>query len=267
MTIAAAYLTSDGVVVGADSTVTVKSQKTGVALQSLSHGQKVYEIGERSRFGLCSWGDGSVAGTSHRTIAGLLGDFLQSRPTASTVDVANRLCELLEELAHHVPTDVGYFVGGYDMPARTPALMFVARAGAIRECRSLPKGFYFGGETGYFRRSHHGVDPLVQSGLVAALQKRLNTLPPEEVEKLARESLAEATQPLMLQGYDDLPIRDAIDFVHTYLHLTVKMEKFRFKVPPTCGGPIEVAFITTDRFFRWVRHKGFDTAILEHENA
>ena len=58
------------------------------------------------------------------------------------------------------------------------------------------------------------------------------------------------------------------DFVlHTYLHLTVKMEKFRFKVPPICGGPIEVAFITTDRFFRWVRHKGFHTPLLDPENA
>jgi hypothetical protein len=29
----------------------------------------------------------------------------------------------------------------------------------------------------------------------------------------------------------------------------------------TCGGPIEVAVITSDREFRWVRHKGWDVAI------
>jgi hypothetical protein len=32
---------------------------------------------------------------------------------------------------------------------------------------------------------------------------------------------------------------------------------------PVCGGPVEVAVITTDRRFRWVRHKRFDAAIEE----
>jgi len=32
---------------------------------------------------------------------------------------------------------------------------------------------------------------------------------------------------------------------------------------PVCGGPVEIAVITTDRKFRWVRHKKFDAAIGE----
>jgi hypothetical protein len=45
-------------------------------------------------------------------------------------------------------------------------------------------------------------------------------------------------------GLRDLPIGDAIDHVHTYLHVTVKVFKFMFGAP-VCGGPIEVAFVTT----------------------
>ena len=30
---------------------------------------------------------------------------------------------------------------------------------------------------------------------------------------------------------------------------------------PVCGGPIEIAVISTDRNFRWVRHKRFDDAL------
>jgi hypothetical protein len=69
---------------------------------------------------------------------------------------------------------------------------------------------------------------------------------------------------LVTAGFQDLPIREAIDFVYSYLHITVKAEKFKFGAP-TCGGPIEVGFISTDRFFRWVRHKLFDSAITEQE--
>ncbi|OGV98196.1 MAG: hypothetical protein A2Z59_03455 [Nitrospinae bacterium RIFCSPLOWO2_02_39_17] len=48
------------------------------------------------------------------------------------------------------------------------------------------------------------------------------------------------------------------------IFFTVKVEKFKFG-PPTCGGPIEIGFISTDRFFRWVRHKPFYSAIIEQE--
>jgi hypothetical protein len=30
---------------------------------------------------------------------------------------------------------------------------------------------------------------------------------------------------------------------------------------PYCGGPIEIAVISTDRRFRWVRHKNFGAAL------
>jgi len=32
---------------------------------------------------------------------------------------------------------------------------------------------------------------------------------------------------------------------------------------PVCGGPVEIAVITTDRSFRWVHHKRFDAAIRQ----
>jgi hypothetical protein len=61
-----------------------------------------------------------------------------------------------------------------------------------------------------------------------------------------------------------MPIRDAIDFVHASIYSTIKALKFS-QLPQTCGGPIEIAVITSDRPFRWVRHKRFDAAITEQE--
>jgi hypothetical protein len=70
---------------------------------------------------------------------------------------------------------------------------------------------------------------------------------------------------LMLQHalqHDSLPIRDAVDFVHTCIHSTIKSLKFS-RYSQTCGGPIEIAVITSDRNFRWVLHKDWDAAITE----
>jgi hypothetical protein len=57
-----------------------------------------------------------------------------------------------------------------------------------------------------------------------------------------------------------LPIRDALDFVHGCIASTIKALKFS-AFAQTCGGPIELAVITTDRHFRWVRQ--WDAAINE----
>lgn len=63
-----------------------------------------------------------------------------------------------------------------------------------------------------------------------------------------------------------LPIRDAIDFVHTCIYSTIKALKFS-SWSQICGGPIELAVITTDRTFRWVRHKEWDAGITEGERV
>jgi hypothetical protein len=60
-----------------------------------------------------------------------------------------------------------------------------------------------------------------------------------------------------------MPIRDAIDFVHTCIYSTIKGLKFS-SFNQVCGGPIELAVITTDRKFRWVRHKEWDAAVWEN---
>jgi hypothetical protein len=61
-----------------------------------------------------------------------------------------------------------------------------------------------------------------------------------------------------------VPIREAIDFTHACLSATVKAMKFSI-LHRSCGGPIEIAVITTDRLFRWVRHKTFASAIEESD--
>ncbi len=67
-------------------------------------------------------------------------------------------------------------------------------------------------------------------------------------------------QPYSLGQPEELPIREAIDWVHASIYATIKTMKFSH-MAPVCGGPIEIAVITTDRQFRWVRHKSLDAAV------
>lgn len=59
-----------------------------------------------------------------------------------------------------------------------------------------------------------------------------------------------------------VPIRDAIDFAYSCIYSTIKAFKFS-NLSQICGGTIEVAVITADRNFRWVRHKEMHSAITE----
>jgi hypothetical protein len=61
----------------------------------------------------------------------------------------------------------------------------------------------------------------------------------------------------------NIPIREAIDWVYSSVLTTIKAMKFSY-LAPICGGPIEIATVTTDRSFRWVSHKGLDEAVDHH---
>src|SRR5712671_5580285 len=77
---------------------------------------------------------------------------------------------------------------------------------------------------------------------------------------LLQKSLASrgaSTDEYTLQHPGTVPIRDAIDFTYTCILSTIKAMKFS-NLPQVCGGPIEIAVITNDRNFRWVRHKSLD---------
>jgi hypothetical protein len=87
---------------------------------------------------------------------------------------------------------------------------------------------------------------------------------PANFDEVFGQAFQEAIEPLAAVGAQDIPIREAIDFVFSYIHITIKAYKFRFG-PPPCGGPIEIAFISTDRPYRWALHKSFQTAMFEQE--
>lgn len=274
MTIAAAYLTSEGVVLGADSTTTVAAGPFGVA-QLLDHAQKVYEIGDHTSFALCTWGAGQVGRHSHRTIAALIGD--QLTPASTTKDVVDILLRTVSPEIHTLPPGsiLGYFVAGADPSTRQPRCFCVVFNEAAPQPQGSPTGTagptvselqpgqaMFQGAPNYFTRVFRGYDPQLPAALFAALKRRLPQV--QDLDAAFNDACNEALPPFASVGCTDLPIREAIDFVHTYLAVTIKAFKFRYG-PPACGGQIEIGFVTTDRRFRWAAHKSFLSAVCENQ--
>lgn len=268
MTIAAAYVTSEGVVLGADSTITI-----GNGVQLMNHNQKVFEIGSDSRYGLCTFGAGVVGSTSHRTIAAKVGDWAESQSTPPTTQaVANELMRLISSLAPANPLfSVGYYVGGCDPTTRDPRCFYVQVSydpqigKAVQSCTPLGIGAHFAGQPHFFLRLFKGIDHGLQEALRQALGKMIDPANPPLGEKQFDSVLQSLLPYFAAQGFQDLPIRDAIDYLHSILHVTIKAMKFSIGTP-VCGGLAELAVMTTDRNFRWVLHKGFDSAIQDHLN-
>ncbi len=263
MTIAAAYLTSEGVVLGTDSLSTISTPK-GV-VQSLSYAQKVFEVGQQSRLGICTWGAGNIGGISHRTLVARLADSIDQQAT-SVEDTAKAFIDIVKIAYGNGGNtgDVGYVLGGWDVSTHLPSCYwFMLQPKVEPETNRLGVGqAQFFGNPEFFARVFHGFDAQLPEKLLAEFLKANLGIPEDQLRASFKKAFDTAVAPLQAVGFPDLPIREAIDFIDMYLHVTIKAHKFRFG-PPICGGPIEIGFITTDRPFRWAKHKKHDRALYD----
>jgi hypothetical protein len=149
----------------------------------------------------------------------------------------------------------GFCIGGYLMNDRTPSayeILYDPTMSAPGKCDRLKIGSTkFWGCPNLVNRLLYGIDEVLYSTIFKS-DKWTGT----------GEDLYNLIVPFCLGQPFDLPIREAIDWVHASIYTTIKTMKFSH-MAPICGGPVEIAVITTDRQFRWVRHKTFDSAIGE----
>jgi hypothetical protein len=291
MTIAACYLSSEGIVLGADST-TSRAIETG-GYHYFNHNQKIFEVGENATVGIVTWGLAGLGAKSYRTLIATFADDLEkAKPTGGMTEVAKRWSDFFwgeyqAELKTFIqrckdlsakpaysatassPTGrteaeekefnslksqlvAGFCIAGYWSDRTTMAFeILVDPLAAAPTPRQLaPLSSWFWGTPNLMKRLIFGVDDAVKTDIMASTKW---TGTAAELDKVLEKQIL---------GHGILPVRDAIDFVHTCIYSTIKALKFSslFQI---CGGPIELAVITSDRKFRWVRHKSWDSAVLE----
>lgn len=278
MTIAGVYLTPEGIVMGADSTTTAVGS---AGRHYFNHAQKVFEIGEHSSLGAITWGYAGLGNLSYRTLLARLADDLAATPAASVLDVAQRWTNQFwpeyvayEEVARaralganpaRTPEEeqeylalkdnlvVGFCIGGYTKPTRVAEayeIIFdpVATIPAPVQVTPLSHRWW-------------GVPNIINRLILGADDNLFNEIMASPFWTGASDDLLDIIKNQNLM-FSVLPIRDAVDFVHTCIRSTGKAMRFT-DFPQVCGGAPEVAVITTDRNFRWVTHKMWDTAIAD----
>lgn len=291
MTIAMCYLSPEGVVLGADST---SSAPIAFGYHYLNYNQKLFELGEGSTVGVLTWGLAGLSIASYRTLLALLSDDLKNNAPKDVKEIADRwarqfwavyssdpqlkpylaIYQTLKGKPRHDPQDpasrtkdeeqkfneiaislpVGFCIAGYWLPDRSPSafeVIFGPSLTAPPEPVQLRIGGYFSwGVPNMITRLIDGADPsliwrIMNSGKWSGSAADLKVLIDQ----------CRLAHPL-------LPIRDAIDFVYSCIFSTIKAMKFS-TLSQVCGGPIEVAVVTSDRRFRWVQHKEMNAAIME----
>jgi len=289
MTIAACYLSAEGVVFGADSTTTMYVSGIGPRAPGSEHhydfAQKIFQIGENSTLGMTMWGLGSLGAVSYRTLIAQFADSLAAKGAQSMTDVANwwneffwtaysaELASVLQrtQALRNQPTrtadeqreldsllqafSVGFCLGGYLMNDRTPAAFQILYDPTLTSQGSIDRleigTTRFWGCPNLVKRLILGLDEALFSAILRSGKWTGSD-----------QDLFDLIRPYCLGQPLDLPIREAIDWVHASIYTTIKTMKFSH-MSPVCGGPVEVAVITSDRRFRWVCHKKFDAAIRE----
>jgi hypothetical protein len=289
MTIAVCYISAEGVVFGADSTTTVRSNLHGQSF--VDHAQKVFEIGEASTLGAVTWGLGAIGETSHRLIVAQLADSLSVVAPKSVQEVADRLNDMLwnelklvktlanniseverlnaidvrtpdqelqrKELCEYLePYELGFFVGGYVADDRRPAAFEVSVSFA--HGKQAPQKVRVGtpclrGAPNMLTRMVNGIDGQITDDI-----RRSGKWIGSDDELNALTSAYSYEAPF-------LPMRDMLDFVYSTIWSTIKAMKFSH-FPKMIGGPVEVGFITVDRRWRWSHHKGWNSATLEGDH-
>ncbi|MEW6482599.1 MAG: hypothetical protein AB1397_06350 [bacterium] len=63
--------------------------------------------------------------------------------------------------------------------------------------------------------------------------------------------------PIPLPNYQFFSLQDGIDYVEFLISTTIKAQKF-LPMPQTCGGDTEIAVITPDEGFDWIKSKELD---------
>lgn len=287
MTIAACYFSPEAVILGADSattTISLVQQQTQV-IRHFNHAQKLFAVGDRDKatLGVVTWGLAEVAGKSHRTIVSLLDHDLCSRQINSVADAADALIRIvwpqyetcspqialartlasipnkpleLENQLRELKTmlTLGYCIGGTWWKDNTPfayEIVFEPTLLAPPVPRHLTSGhFKFWGCPNMIDRVLYGID----GGLLETIRQHAGW----KGGDAALDSMVAAG---FLSPPDHVPLREAIDFVHAAIYTTIRAFKFS-RLPMLCGGPIEIGVVTSDRPFRWVKHKRLDEAIL-----
>jgi hypothetical protein len=270
VTIAAALLCPEGVVLGTDSTT---SHVMGENIVDVSNAtQKLFQLGRDKPYAFATYGDAHFGSRSYRDLIWEFGRTLKDEnPPLNQVAeeflafAKKRWAEQAEEGdAEGTPLpDTGFIIGGCgesDPNCSFATVHFHPEediGGEELSICEVPGEMHYAGIRIAADRLIYGMGKEVWFGGVGQFV-------PEERRKDCLDAVFGPSDFRMAPD-PSMPLRDALDYVHFIIEATIKYCKFTL-LPPICGGKIELACVTADRGFRWVTHKSLDWCIGDVES-
>jgi len=252
VTICVSVKARDGMVLGTDSMSQVvlrgPDDKVVVA-KTYSNAIKLFQLRPDLPAGVMSWGAGNIG---PRTVRGLILDFSRTIGFTTIQAAADDLFIFVQAayqaefggLKDDMKPRLGMYVAGYSANSGLPEewefeLPGSTQANQVRASDEF--GSSWRGVDVPFTRLHFGFDPYMQELLENAGTSQ------DAIGQIFRDKTFKAEV-----IFDAMPTQDAINFGVYVLRTTIGYTSFLMG-SPTCGGPLQVAAITNEHGFEWVR--------------
>ena len=267
MSLGIAFKGAEGVVLAADSRVTLMAEKTqpgpaGVRFvlpATFDNATKLLFVPSQKWVGAVTFGVGAVGGAQPRTAASFLPEFdkeLEYEPRLSVETFATKLGEFYlrqwnAQMPKNVPkgNDIVFLVGGYDEDAAYGRLFSLAVPSApvpVEQQAGQDFGAMWGGQKAHADRIVQGFDDTV----IAQIKDHLNLTDAQSADLVQH---LRANNPLALP-YQFLPLQDCVDLCIQLIRTTINMQRFTLDVRGV-GGQIDVATVTRMEGFHPIQQK------------
>lgn len=271
VTIALSIKVNDGVVLAADSASSMIDEN-GTVLNIYNNANKVFNLLKGHPIGGVTWGAGNIGAASIATLAKdlrrrLLGsdpafqDWKLDLDSYAVEEVAQRVKEFMYDDLY-----VAAFGGGDERPPLGFTIAGYSAGEGLAEVYliEIDGQGNCNGPTLVCGKDVVGMLPKGQPETILRLVVGFGSRLPEVLVDqfgLAEDDVGEAmdiigdamSEPILAAA---MPIQDAIDLAEFLVDTTIRFSRFAF-VPPTVGGPVEIAAITKHEGFKWVRRKHY----------
>lgn len=261
MSLGIAFKGPEGIVLAADSRVTLTTLQPGPQGQQLflpstfDNATKLLKLQTQDHVGAVTYGLGAIGQQSPRTAHSFLPEFdkrIESRLKGQKISVAKFADELssffMEQWKNNmsaiqVPMDMVFLVGGIDEDAVYGSVFEFSIPNNPKPVERFAKpeefGVVWGGQREYVDRLLQAYDPRVLDVLATELK-----LDPPKIDVL-KQKLATLATPI---PYQFLPLQDSVDLSIFLIRTTMRLQTWTVGVRGV-GGAIDVATITkTDKF-------------------
>ena len=271
MTICVSVKTRQGLVLGTDSMSTITALVDGQirVVKTYRNARKLTQIGQLP-VGVFTYGVGNIG---QRSLYGLITEFCRQLPDEKAVpDIAKNLSAFIEpEYQKHFGSGsdehkLGLYVAGYSPASALPeewSFEFpdAAQPKPVQSEDSFDVNWR--AITIPFMRLHQGFDIRFYAMLADKMLKLgISEKAMKSIFSLFKETIEDIPLTPSIH-FASMPIQDAINFAVYVLQTTIGYTTFE-SVTPSCGGPLQIAVITEDRGFVWVREPQY--RIMEGAN-